>query len=281
MSTTLGPPLALDGPLPVAPAFGLLSVATILPPGSDRFGVGAQVWPYPPGLPTTWDPCSAGTFRTKADGEGWDLPTFQSFTAYLPITCSSMTAHSPGFEDRVRLAFAATESYAVARELARGSAAPLNPFLADANLTILAGGAAVTPDVGLSYLEDAIGATGRGGMILTTPAVGAALNGSGGYGLEVRSGRLVTSANNTPVALDGGFIGTSPSLHIALGTGEAWAFATGPIQVRRSADIEIVPGDIREATDRSANEVTFRAERSYLVTWDTALQAGVLIDWTP
>jgi hypothetical protein len=232
-------------------------------------------------LPTTWDPCSSGTFRTKAEGTGWDLPVFNAFTAYLPITCSTLTAHSPGFEDRVQLAFAATESFAVAFEFSRGFANPLNPFLCDANLTILAGGAAVTPDVGLSHLEDAIGATGRMGMIHTTPAVGASLNGSGGYGLDIRSGALLTTANGTPVALDGGYIGASPSLHAALGTGEAWAFATGPVQIRRTGDIEIIPGDIREATDRSINEVTFLAERDYLVTWDTSLQAGVLIDWTP
>jgi hypothetical protein len=281
MSTTMGPPLALDGPLPVAPSRGLLATATIVPSGSDRFGVGGAIWPYPPGLPTTWDACSTGTFRTKADGEGWELPVFSAFTAYLPITCSTLTAHSPGFEDRVRLAFAAKESYAVAYELARGHANPLNPFLTDANLVILAGGSAVTPDVGLSYLEDAIGATGITGMIHTTPAVGAAINGSGGYGIDLRSGALLTTANGTPVALDGGYIGASPSLHAPLTAGQGWAFATGPVQIRRNGDIEVVPGEIREATDRSINEVTFRAERDYLVTWDTELQAGVLIDWTP
>jgi hypothetical protein len=277
----MGPPLSLDGPLPVAPSHSLLATATIVPSGSDRFGVGGVVWPYPPGLPKTWAPCSTGTFRTKADADGWDLPEFNSFTVYLPITCSSITAHSDGFEDRVRLALAATESFAVARELSRGTADPLNPFLCDANLAILAAGAAVTPDVGLSYLEDAIGATGKQGVILTTPAVGSSFNGSGGYGLDSKSGRLTTTANGTPVALDGGFIGASPSLHAPLVAGQAWAFATGPIQVRRNVDITIIPGEIAQATDRAINEVTFYAERDYLVTWDTALQAAVLVDWTP
>ena len=280
MSATLGPPISLDGPLPVAPSRGLLNIVTVIPSADLRFGVGGAVWPYPPGLPQAWDPCSMGTFRTKTTGDGWDLPLFQPFTVYLPITCSSITAHAPGFADRAALALAATESYGVARELARGVANPLNPFLCDANLNILAGGAAVTPDVGLSYLEDAIGATGRGGVILTTPAVGAAFNGSGGYGVDVRSGSLLTTANGTPVALDGGFIGCSPSLHAALGAGTGWAFATGPIQVRRSPNIEIL-STISESTDRSDNTVEFRAERDYLVTWDSELQAGILVDWTP
>jgi hypothetical protein len=171
----------------------------------------------------------------------------------------------------------------VAHEFARGIAQPLNPFLADATLTILptAAGVAQTADVALSWLENAIGETGQMGMIHTTPAVGAALEGSGGYQLETRSGVLLTTANSTPVALDGGYIGTSPSLHPALAAGTDWMFATGPIQVRRNGDIQGIPEDIFEATDRATNEVTFMAERDYLVTWDGQLQAGVLVDWTP
>lgn len=282
-TTTLGPPIPIDGPLPVAPPFCLVSAATIVP--SDlRFGVGGAVWPYPPGLPTSWDPCSTGTFRTKAEGDGWELPVFQSFTAYLPITCSTITAKSDGFADRVAIAFAATESFAVAREISRGVANALNPFFCDADLVILAGGAAVTPDVGLSYLEDAIGATGRQGLLHLTPATAAAMNGSGGYGLDLRpaSGNtLRTTANGSTVAVDGGYIGANPSLHAPAAAGQAWAFATGPVQIRRSPDIEIIADNIKESMDRSDNTVTYRAERDYLVTWDTELQAAVLIDWTP
>lgn len=289
MSTTLGPPVYLDGPLPVAPPRSLLNSAgvTIVPPGSDRFGVGAAIWPYPPGLPSAWAPCSSGTTRTKADGTGWDLPIFNAYTLELAITCSTITAHSPGFADRARIAFAAKESYGVARELAMGDADDMNPFLTDGNLVVLSGTAAVpvavTPDVGLSYLEQAIGGTGLQGVILTSPAVGAALNGSGGYGVDVRSGALLTTANGTPVALDGGFIGAHPLGHSAPPTGQSWAFATGPIQVRRNDDILMLPEEIKEALagETTANIVTFRAERDYLVDWDTDLQVGILIDWTP
>lgn len=280
---TLGPTISLDGPLPVAPLHSLLAAIQIVPPSdSDRFGVGAEVWPYPPGLPETWAACSEGTFRVKDSGVGWDLPIFQAFVAYLGITCSSITAHAPGFADRARIAFQAKESYAVARELALATGSGgFNPHLTDANLNILAGGAAVTPDVGLSYLEEEIGKTGQQGLIHTTPAVGAAMNGSGGYLLETVSGVLRTSANATVVALDGGYIGVSPGLHAPLTPGQGWAFATGPVQARRTADIEMIAETIAQSMDRSDNVVTFRAERPYLVTWDTALQAGVLIDWTP
>lgn len=289
MSTTLGPPVYLDGPLPVAPSRSLLNSAgvTIVPPGDDRFGVGAAIWPYPPGLPSAWAPCSSGTDRTKADGTGWDLPIFNAYTLELAISCSSITAHSRGFSDRARIAFAAKESFGVAHELWSGAADDMNPFLTDLNLDVLSGTAAVpvavTPDVGLSYLEEAIGATGIQGVILTTPAVGAAMNGSGGYGLDVRSGALLTTANGTPVALDGGFIGAHPLGHSAPPAGQAWAFATGPIQVRRNGDITMLPDNILQAMagQTTQNLVAYRAERDYLVDWDTDLQAGILIDWTP
>jgi hypothetical protein len=282
MSQTLGPPIYIDGPLPVAPTRGLLSAATIVPTGSDRFGVGAAVWPYPPDLPQSWAPCSDGTYRTKDDGEGWELPIFNAFELYLPITCSSITAKSPGFADRARAAFLARESYGLAHELATGHSDSLNPHLTDSNLTILNGGSSVAPDVALSYLEDAIGATGQVGLIHLTPATGAAMNGSGGYQLDMYQGRMLTTANGTPVALDGGYIDTHPeSVPHAPATGTAWAYASGPVQIRMWNDVDILADDIKESMDRQQNDVTFRAERAYLTTWDTQLQVAVLVDWTP
>ncbi len=121
-------------------------------------------------------------------------------------------------------------------------------------------------------------------MIHMDPATAASMNGSGGYGLDQRpasGGPLKTTANGTLVAVDGGYIGANPSLHAPAAAGQSWAFATGPVQIRRSGDILIVADDIAQSMDRSSNEVTFRAERDYLVIWDTELQAARLIDWTP
>ena len=38
--------------------------------------------------------------------------------------------------------------------------------------------------------------------------------------------------------------------------------------------------DFSEALDRANNDVTYRAEKIAIVSWDTALQAGILVDWT-
>lgn len=282
--STMAPPVSLDGPLPVAPPHSLLSTPGVIVPNTvspDRYLGGGVVWPFPPGMPEAVEPCATGTFRTKDEGEGWELEEFKSFTAYLPITCSSITAHADGFYDRVLLAFKAKESWRVARELALGSATD-NPHLTDSNVTLLAGGAAVTADIAIAYLEEAIGATGIQGLIHMTPGAGAAANGSGGWQLDTVGGRLYTSANGTPVVLDGGYIGAQPTGGAAPGDGRSWAFATLPVAVRREDDVVQIGDDLKSSMDRGDNVVTFRAERGYLLTWDPdALQVAVLIDWTP
>jgi hypothetical protein len=281
MSTiTLGPPMVLDGPVPVAPPRSLLNTAQFVETTDTHYLAGGQVYSYPTDLPTVHDPCADGTFRLKPDGSAWDNPTFGPYTVVMPITCSAYEGKNPGFADRARIALQARESFAVARELSQGATAPLNPYFCDANVTLLAAGAAVAPDVGLSYLEEAIGATGQMGMIHATPAVGNSWNTTGGDGLTVASGRLVTAANGTPVALDGGYVGARPTGGSAAAAGQSWVFATGPVQYRRG-DIQIIAPDLAGTMDREINLVTYRAERDYVVVWDIALQAAVLVDWTP
>ena len=52
--------------------------------------------------------------------------------------------------------------------------------------------------------------------------------------------------------------------------GTAYAFVTGPVQVRVS-DPTLVGDDINGTLNTSNNDVTFRAERFVLAEWDTAL----------
>lgn len=275
-SITFAMPTVLDGPLPKPPKHSLLQVPGVLREGDaeDRWQNGASIYGYPVSDPATWDPCSTGTFRTKDEGDGFPVPVFASFVAYLPITCSSMSIGDPDeFRDRARVTLEAVESFAVERALSQGVDGLANPFFDDAAVDILALGAAVTPTVGLSYLEDAIGATGRQGMIHATPAVV-----SQWFEHPQIDPTPFVTALGTPVAVGGGYAGGHPSGGSAAAAGQAWAYATGPVEVRH-AEINVL--DIREVLDRQTNDVTFRAERAVLATWDTALQAAVLIDWTP
>ena len=124
MALALGPPLAVDGPLPTAPAYSLLTVAQIIDDAADpHWGLGVELNAYPVGPPRTWDPCSTGTFRVKEEGDDLPQPGFPPFVVYLPITCTASGIDQDTFADRVRLAFAAKESYGVELEL---SQAPSN-----------------------------------------------------------------------------------------------------------------------------------------------------------
>lgn len=272
----VGPALDLDGPLPVAPEHSLLETeGVVVDRDATRVLNGVVLYGYPTGCPSLWEPCSDGTFRTKASDSEQPLPRFDSFVVYKPITCSAIGMGDPeDFSARVSRVLEATLSAGVEEALAAGVEQSSNPFFGDANVDVLAGGAAVSPGVGLSYLEQAIGDTCRKGMIHATPAVIAALQ-AFPIGQE-EDLRLVTS-NGTPVVSGDGYMGVDTPWLAAPGATEDWIFASGPVEVHLGP---LVMTDIRETLDRSNNDVTFRAERYTLAVWDTALQAAVLVDWT-
>ena len=273
-SLTFGPPVVLDdGHLPVAPPHSLLNTpGVVVSPGDPHWLSGAAVYPYPPGTPHEWDPCSTGTFRTKEEGDAFDSPHFASFVSYLPITCSAISIGDPDeFARRAEIAMNAVQSFSVERQLSQGTGIATNPFLADAAHDLTGAGAtAQTPAAALAFLEEAIGATGKQGMIHATPPVVSR------WFDQEDWGSLVT-ANGTRVASGGGYAGATPSGRADAAAGESWVYATGPVEVRL-APVAVM--DIKEVLDRTINDVTFRAERYALVTWDTQLQAVVLVDWT-
>lgn len=292
---TFGPPVRIDGPLPVAPLYSLINTVQVLneaepnPVGDGwlveespeifRWGNGAIVYPYPIDTGYSWDPCSTGSLQAKHEGMTPPLPVFAAFTAYLPETCTSSRIVSPDyFRARAQLAFGAVESAIYENVLAGGGAFHLTdqPYLADSNVVKLNGGAAVSPKEGLALLEDAIGGTARRGMIHATPATMIAWSFFGEAITKV-GGALQTSGGNDVIVGDG-YIGVYPDSSAAPGATQAWAWATGPVQIRRENQIRIYPDTIAEALNREENIVTYRAERDALVSWDTVLQAAVLID---
>lgn len=271
--TAVGPRLDLLGPRPQQPRHSLLNTpGVVVDEDGGRWLNGVNLLGYPEDTPSLWEPCSDGTFRVKAEGSERPQALFDPFVAYLPVTCSTLGWADGELSDMAEAALNATLSFAVEDALAEGGPSQTNPYLGDGNLTVLGG--TESPEVALAYLEEAIGATGRRGMIHATPAVVAALQPFPVS--DVQASTLITS-NGTPVVSGGGYIGAVPDGEAALGATESWMFATGPVEVRLGPFS--IP-DLRTALDREINEVTFRAERPFLVTWDTVLQAGVLVDWS-
>lgn len=272
----VGVRLDLDGPRPVAPPHSLLNTpGVVVERDAGRWLNGVNVVGYPDDTPSLWEPCSTGTFRVKDEGGPRPQATFDPFVVFIPTTCSifgQSADNESGIRAQAEAVLEAVESMGVEQGLVAGVDGSDNPFLADSNLDLLGGGA-VSATVGLSYLENAIGATGRRGMIHATPAIIAAWQ----QDLLHVDGALVT-VNGTRVVSGDGYIGVDPTDEAAPGAGQDYAFATGPVEVRLGP---LVITELAESLDRSDNTVTFRAERYVLATWDTALQAGVLVDWAP
>jgi len=270
-----GPRVDLDGPRPVAPRHSLLNTPGVVVADDDtgRWLNGVNLIGYPCDPPAGWNACDTTdtTFGgVKDEGDGFPQAGFDPFVCYLPVTCSSI-----GFDfirDWSLETLEATYSWTVERALAglfEVGGVVTNPSLGDSNVTIL-GGAAKSPIVALSYLENAIGATGRKGFIHATPATIAQLNTDTFLDPE----QLITT-NGNQVISGGGYVGAEAN-GSAPGAGQDYMFATGPVEVRISP-VQIT--DVRESLDRADNLITFRAERWVLATWDTCLQSAVLVDW--
>jgi hypothetical protein len=261
-------------------------VATFIPlVDTAHWRNGVQVWGYPPDVPLTFNPCSTGTDRIKAEGGVIPIGEFGAYTVYVAETC---TARSIGgndmqaaFRARALATLQATESYAVELEFGSGVAFPLNPHLTDVNLDILGSGAALSPVIAIGLLENAIAATGRTGVIHVDPATAEALAAShlifesgtpGGPSAQLWTYR------GTRIVVGDGYVGLIPeSEGTILVDSTAWMFATGPVVFERSEPFYI-PDDVSQALDRENNTITYRVERDFVAAWDTELQAGVLVD---
>jgi hypothetical protein len=269
-----GPRLDLDGPLPVAPRHSLLNTPGVVVADDDlgRWLNGVNLIGYPASVPLTWNACTGSdtALGIKAEGDAGDQAQFDPFVCYLPVTCSSLSY--PFIREWSETVLEATYSMAVEKGLVGIDAAGLgpNPALGDSNVQILAGGSAKSPVTALSYLENAIGATGRKGFIHATPATITQLD----TDTFLDPDELITTNGNQVVSGDG-YIGATAN-GLTVGAGQDWMFASGPVEVRISP---LAITDLRESLDRSDNTITFRAERWVLVTWDTSLQAAVKVDW--
>lgn len=272
--TAVGPALGIDGPLPRRPRHSLLETAgVVVTEEATRVLNGVNVYGYPTDCPWLWEPCSDGTFRLKPDDSEQLLPRFDSFVVGQTVTCSAIGMGDPqDFAARANAVLNATLSAGVEKALANGVTGSSNPFFGDADVDVLNGGTAVSPRVGISFLEEAIGETCRAGMIHATPAVVAGLLAPLGA-----TNSELTTGNDTPVVSGMGYQDIDTPFLASPAAKQDWVFATGPVEVHLGP---LVTTTIKETLDRAQNDVTFRAERYAVAVWDTALQAAVLVDWS-
>lgn len=272
----VGPAFALDGPPPVAPPHSLLETeGVVVERDATRVLNGANVWAYPTGCSSLWEPCSDGTYRVKDDESEMPSTRFDSFVVYKAVTCSAIGLRNPEeLAERAAAVLDATLSAGVEKALAEGIDQSSNAFFGDSNVDILNSGTAVSARVGQAFLEQAIGDTCRQGMLHYTPATLAGLQ---AFPVSGSERERLTSVNGTPIVSGMGYQDIDTT---ALGTPAAkqdWAFATGPVKVYLGP---VVLTSVRDTLERSENILTFRAERYVLAIWDGVLQAAALIDWS-
>lgn len=274
------PVFYVDGPQPIVPKHRLVDLPGVVISTDDpHWQLGVKVWPYPTDPPTGWDPCGEGTFRLKDEpSEQPANPEFSSMTIVGVESCSTFTVHDQeSYKARATRVFEAGYSAVVEEQLVMGTFVT-SPYLADTNATLINSGTAMGSVAALAALENQIAATRRGGVIVTDPAV-VTTWASQHVLREFPDGTLRTE-NGTPVVAAHGAVDAFP---IDIGAepafGYSWAWATGMIHAF-VGDPYVLPEDVKQALERDINLITYRAEASAVAWWDTALQVGVLVDWT-
>jgi hypothetical protein len=246
-------PLAtLTGPTPTAYGYGLYSVASPTDSADPRAGNGAQ-WPMAgcgvaQAFAVDCPPADSPAALVGDDG----LPWVQQFPfgVVAGVRCKPVGSTTDEMRDAARAIMRLSEQYAVERAFARGGVWPAT-VSADAGYlaqdpTILSA-AAVSPKAAIGMLEAAIVDMTGGVGVIHAPRLA----------LRQQGGRLLTLVD-TPVAMGGGYDGSGPD-----GTrpaGEAWVYATGPVQVTRGPVMDL-PGDSRLAVDRTTNDTLVMALR--------------------
>lgn len=295
-----GPPYRIDGPPPIPPLWGLLPAAEApaagvrIVPDTDERGIerwmnGVQVFPYPPDTGDVFDPC-AGSDVATTKGTGTDLthPQFGAMTAWIAETCTTYKVWSQEeYKSRALATLTAVESGTIAFEFMTGTRMPSQPFLADGNGLFPNGDTATSPLHGLTILERVVAQSRRQGLIHCSPSMATTLLGKG-FALFDKSG-VIRTINGIVVIPDFGYadgVAVAPLGHATpASVNQEWMYATGPVDIRRS-EMFVTPDNVVQATERGTggantgipNSVTYRAERYYLVDWDTELQAAVLLD---
>lgn len=263
----IAPPALVEAP-PVLPlAFGLLSAVDFRP---GRFETGVEWEPNGgtgplDGIGAPDDTSTLGLPKTLGSDTSADTFDASPFTIYADWQGTPVSFTPEQAQAKAQARLTQWESHRVEQALFSGDLGNTP------NLTGVGGSVAPTVVTelkatfagGIGALEDFIATTlGRSGVIHMTR--GMALMGIEDKVLEVKSGRLVTMLG-TPVIAGSGYAGTAPDGNGSVET--TWAYATAPIIGYRS---EVFTSSDRagDLMDRSTNDLTAIAERTYLIGFD-------------
>jgi hypothetical protein len=256
-------PLAtLTGPTPTALGYGLYSVASPTDSSDPRTGNGGQ-WPVAGcGIATAFAiDCPPSETPASLVGDA-GLPWVQQFPfgVVAGVRCKPVGSTVDEMRDAARTILRLSEQTAVERAFWRGGVWPA-AVSADARFlaqdpTILSA-TPVNPKAAIGMLEDALAQLTGGVGVIHAPRIASGVLGAD-FGLRQQGPRLMTIVD-TPVAMGAGYDGSGPD-----GTrpdGQAWLYATGPVQVTRGPVQDLPSGDARLAVDKTTNDTLVMAAR--------------------
>jgi len=229
------------------------------------------------GNTATWDPCTNPDLDNGVQSGAVDVETF----AIAAVdSCSSFGSAARTWKDRAQRKLAACESNLIEAELWSGAIARssgwANKYLTHLDSDVLSDLPIEDAVQALACLEQALATCNCGsrGMIHATPQT--VILWAQGGGLR-REGNLILTINDTVVVPGSGYDGSGPQqavdgAPVPAADGSVWAYATGMVHIRMSP-IEIIPNTPDEAMDRSANRLTYWAQRTVAATFDCCLFA--------
>jgi hypothetical protein len=263
------PPVLVNEPTPEAAGFGLYSAAAVLDPDDAHVQSGVMWEPSVCGLAGAFPvncPTPAGSFpRPTVDG----IPVLEAapFGVSSGQECKLVGTSPDRLRDLARARLRYTEQTAVERAYWTGdvfaAAGVTSPHLAAGDaaaggaVTVLSGTAAAPVAVkaarAVGLIEEALGGiTGAVGVIHAPRVLSEMLP-------STEKGGVLRTKLGTRYAFGAGYPGTGPD-GAARPAGLAWIYGTGPVQVVRSPILDL-PGDPRDALDRSTNVARIQAVR--------------------
>lgn len=206
------------------------------------------------------------------DNKAFSLSTFvysDPFVVYDGRTCPDQTEAQVADSARARLAL--TEQRQVEQQLWKGPTRP--HFASNPEVTVLGGGTAVSPAMGIALIEGWLADNYLGVGYIHTPRYTAGLfNREMQISYDLSTGPTLATSLGTRYVFGSGYATTGPDGSTPP-AGSAWAYVTGQIVVRRS------PLVTNATRDRLTGCVTGLAERTVVVGIQCGGIAGVLIDY--
>jgi hypothetical protein len=275
MAVALG--ISIDAPAPIAPRYTLRGAADASPPADPHFMYGGTLVGYPTGPAYGWELCDLTPADKTAGGVTAQEPFF-GFMAVLGVACTVRGLDRTLLRERALAAFQVYEDAVVEKQFWNGSYGSANPHLTDAGAEVLGGGTAKDVITAFALLEQELAEHQQSGLIHVSPrlatfAMAANLVIADGAYLKTRLGTIVVPGQ--------GYDGSKPEASAALTADNEYAFVTNAVRVMRAPEPQLLGASDAEAVNHGNNTFTFIVEREYVVAWDGAVQAAVLVDPSP